>query len=515
MISCYLTIVFTDIVGSTAATEKLGDSIFLKLKALHDDLFKATMCRNGEGIIIKEIGDSFLCVFAEPSTAVMRSLDFQREIHKNREALSNSGYTLSVKIGIHVGQVAFENSFKPDVFGKHVNRTARLVSLASSNLIVASLSVYENAIGWLKDFKDYGIEWKYYGKTVVKGISEKIEVYGFFLSENGTPALPKVFARQKLIKSIIIVLAVIVFGCFVYMVRQQYSGMTKLRAEAAKASQKKTYYIQFNFSDTIASVKAQSNDRRIDLEELKEKLQSQFVSLMYPDSVITEEDLFVQMAKKGLPQKRLDPIEDGSFLYDSLQTQGNFFIYLKEISLRSDSILCTIRSSIRGTTSVTTRSVSSWGDYVFANQELEIDFRNDIQKILLDFRLSERQASVIEIKGNTIVFHKEPGSALKQGSVIAFKRIYTESKELQLDFQKRIDYLNAHHPDSALINREVESREGWIKSFELGTQSVLENVYAKAKVLQVFDSTGTAALFNNKIFLEEKPRPGDQIYLYY
>src|SRR4051812_32074122 len=100
-----LAILFTDIVNSTHATETLGEQTYCKLRHIHDELFTRIMSKDSSGRIIKEIGDSFLCVFAEPSTAVLRAIEFQRAIHSNRENLTVRDYTLKVKIGIHVGQV--------------------------------------------------------------------------------------------------------------------------------------------------------------------------------------------------------------------------------------------------------------------------------------------------------------------------------------------------------------------------------------------------------------------------
>lgn len=59
-----LSILFSDIVNSTYATEKLGEQAYSKLRHIHDELFRKIMCRDNAGIIIKEIGDSFLCVSA-------------------------------------------------------------------------------------------------------------------------------------------------------------------------------------------------------------------------------------------------------------------------------------------------------------------------------------------------------------------------------------------------------------------------------------------------------------------
>lgn len=92
-----LTILFSDIVNSSYATEKLGEEKFAHLRHIHDEIFKRIVVSDNAGIIIKQIGDSFLCVFAEPSTAVIKAVEFQRGIHANRQHLTENGYTLTVK----------------------------------------------------------------------------------------------------------------------------------------------------------------------------------------------------------------------------------------------------------------------------------------------------------------------------------------------------------------------------------------------------------------------------------
>lgn len=125
-----LAILFSDIEHSTSAAEQLGEQAFTTMRRLHDKLFVETMTRDNSGRIIKEIGDSFLCVFSEPSTAVERAVEFQQAISEHRDALSNEGYSLKVRVGIHFGQVAIENDIAIDIFGQHVNRAARIQSIA-------------------------------------------------------------------------------------------------------------------------------------------------------------------------------------------------------------------------------------------------------------------------------------------------------------------------------------------------------------------------------------------------
>ena len=71
-----LIILFTDIVGYTKFTESAGDIQSNHIRKIYDDLFFKIITRDNAGEIIKQIGDSFFAVFAEPSTAVERILEF-------------------------------------------------------------------------------------------------------------------------------------------------------------------------------------------------------------------------------------------------------------------------------------------------------------------------------------------------------------------------------------------------------------------------------------------------------
>ena len=61
-----LTILFTDIVGYTHFTEEVGEKKTNEIRRRHDELFTDIITRDEAGVIIKQIGDSFLAVFAEP-----------------------------------------------------------------------------------------------------------------------------------------------------------------------------------------------------------------------------------------------------------------------------------------------------------------------------------------------------------------------------------------------------------------------------------------------------------------
>jgi len=115
-----------------------------------------------------------MAVFAEPSAAVETALDIQTGLvvfNKNSTEIDD----INVRIGLHMGQVSVENNLQVDVFGRHVNRAARIESLGQGGQVLLSYTVFDSAKGWLASH-DY-IEWTEHGVYQLKGIDEKTAIY--------------------------------------------------------------------------------------------------------------------------------------------------------------------------------------------------------------------------------------------------------------------------------------------------------------------------------------------------
>ena len=183
-----LTILFTDIVGYTQFTEEVGEEKTNAIRRRHDELFTDIITRDEAGVIIKQIGDSFLAVFAEPSLAVERMLEFQNEIKQKKVEFTIGNCSIKVRAGIHLGQVSLENQIKADIFGLQVNKTSRIMSLAYGEQILVSREVRDNAIGWLKEKNIYS---KSYGNVKLKGIDQPVSIIEIFSDEIKSKGAPK------------------------------------------------------------------------------------------------------------------------------------------------------------------------------------------------------------------------------------------------------------------------------------------------------------------------------------
>ncbi|MEE9279142.1 MAG: AAA family ATPase [Myxococcota bacterium] len=174
MKSSLLSLVFTDLVDSTALRARLGDHKADVLIARHHERVRSTIRHLG-GREVDTAGDGFFLTFEVPSTAVSFALRLQ-QIHHDEPELP------AVRVGVHLGEVTEEptpaGSTKPTlVHGLAVDQAARIQSLAQPGQILMSGPVFDTARQRLKG-QDVGreIRWRTYGPYLLKGIAEPLEV---------------------------------------------------------------------------------------------------------------------------------------------------------------------------------------------------------------------------------------------------------------------------------------------------------------------------------------------------
>ncbi len=127
-----LTLLFSDIEGSVALTERLGDESWLRLLRRHDELIRAEVARSG-GAVLKTVGDSFLAVFTSARRALAAATEIQRRLAA--ADLTADGVPLRVRIGLHTGDVVADSG---DVYGRHVNLAARVAASAVGGEVLVS-----------------------------------------------------------------------------------------------------------------------------------------------------------------------------------------------------------------------------------------------------------------------------------------------------------------------------------------------------------------------------------------
>jgi class 3 adenylate cyclase len=141
-----LTVMFTDIVGSTSRAAELGDGGWRDLVARHENAVRKELARFG-GREVKTMGDGFLVTFAsQPSTALRCALAI-------RTAARDLG--IDVRIGVHTGECELIGE---DVGGMAVHIASRVSGLAESGEVLVSGAVQGAVVGGPFTFQDRGAQ---------------------------------------------------------------------------------------------------------------------------------------------------------------------------------------------------------------------------------------------------------------------------------------------------------------------------------------------------------------------
>lgn len=135
-----VTLLFTDLKGSTAMYERFGDLNAYALVREHFALLGAVVQAHS-GAIVKTIGDAVMAVFSRPTDAVSAALDILTQIECYNVEHGKPGFIL--KIGAHCGpSIAVTLNENLDYFGQTVNVAARIQSLADAGEICISEALY-------------------------------------------------------------------------------------------------------------------------------------------------------------------------------------------------------------------------------------------------------------------------------------------------------------------------------------------------------------------------------------
>lgn len=132
-----LTIVFSDIEGSTRRAEELGDDAWMRLLAFHNRLVRRHVERAG-GYEVKAQGDGFMLAFPSARSAILCSVEIMRALEAH--ARSQPTDALRIRIGMHTGEAIEENG---DLFGKTVVLAARIANQAAGGEVLISSLVRE------------------------------------------------------------------------------------------------------------------------------------------------------------------------------------------------------------------------------------------------------------------------------------------------------------------------------------------------------------------------------------
>ncbi len=134
-----VTILFTDIVGSSALAERLGDQRWLAVLRAHNAIVREQVAAHG-GFEVKSQGDGFMVAFQSARRALLCAVAVQRAVAAYSE--QHPEEAIRVRIGLHTGEVIKEAD---DFFGKNVILAARIAGQASGGEILVSSLVKQLA----------------------------------------------------------------------------------------------------------------------------------------------------------------------------------------------------------------------------------------------------------------------------------------------------------------------------------------------------------------------------------
>jgi class 3 adenylate cyclase/pSer/pThr/pTyr-binding forkhead associated (FHA) protein len=132
-----VTILFTDIKGSTAYFEKFGDAAGLMMVNRCNGLVAKAVERHS-GRVLKTIGDSVMACFDEPVNSVSAAIETQEALAEYNLSKSEA-HRISLRIGVNYGQGIVRSN---DVYGDVVNVASRVEGAAAPNQIVISHALY-------------------------------------------------------------------------------------------------------------------------------------------------------------------------------------------------------------------------------------------------------------------------------------------------------------------------------------------------------------------------------------
>ena len=158
------TVLFTDIVGSTDMTSRLGDAIAMDIINTHDRIVHDSLGVSG-GREVKHTGDGIMAVFHSAASAVRCAIKIQDDISRHRRERPEEAF--DVRIGVAAGEPIERHD---DFFGATVQLAARLCAHADPQQILMSSTVAELCIGKSLPIREIGV-------VTLKGFAEPVRAH--------------------------------------------------------------------------------------------------------------------------------------------------------------------------------------------------------------------------------------------------------------------------------------------------------------------------------------------------
>ena len=159
----FRTILFTDVEGSTALTQRLGDDAARTLLREHERITREALTEHG-GSEVKTMGDGFMTSFTSATKALESAIAMQLAFAERNESAEEP---VRIRIGLNAGEPIAEEE---DLFGTAVILAARVAAKAAGGEILASEGVRQIVAGKRFLFSDRG-------ETEMRGFEDPVRIY--------------------------------------------------------------------------------------------------------------------------------------------------------------------------------------------------------------------------------------------------------------------------------------------------------------------------------------------------
>lgn len=159
-----VTILFTDMEGSTRLTQRTGDEVAQEVLRAHNRILRAAL-RQHKGTEIKHTGDGIMASFSSTSRALRCSIAIQEAFAEYSRTHADA--PIRVRIGLNAGEPVAEDA---DLFGTAVQLAARVCAKAEAGQILVTNVVRELAAGKGFLFADRG-------DAVLRGFEDPVRLF--------------------------------------------------------------------------------------------------------------------------------------------------------------------------------------------------------------------------------------------------------------------------------------------------------------------------------------------------
>jgi class 3 adenylate cyclase len=159
------TVLFTDIVDSTARSAAVGDGAWQEVRQSHDAIVRANLDRF-RGREVKTMGDGFLATFDGPARGIGCATTIAVDVRP---------LGIEIRAGLHTGEIAFEGD---DIAGIGVAIGARVGAKAAASEVLVSQTVKDLVVGSGLTFEDAG-------EHELKGVPDRWRLYRVLMAASG------------------------------------------------------------------------------------------------------------------------------------------------------------------------------------------------------------------------------------------------------------------------------------------------------------------------------------------